>query len=230
MSKFSVRQYDSITSGLKGVLIEFRALFFFYLIIFSICVFVFTISQVYPSLYTFLIASRSTPWGVITSLSIHMDVNHLVTNLLGLFLFILVFCFTNFYLLHNEISGRVRFFIVLIMVATILSNIFWIIIANLGSIGASGLVYASEGGVTGFSLLNTWDLYHVVRHPKHGEARGMLIVNLFVFLSVCAWMIFFTNSFLSYGRDVNILIHGSSFVLAFILAIEWENIRNHYNR
>jgi hypothetical protein len=91
-------------------------------------------------------------------------------------------------------------------------------------------VYASEGGVTGFSLLNIWDLYHVVRLPKDGGSRGMLIVNLFIFLSVCAWMIFFTNSFLSYGRDVNILIHGSSFVLAFILAIEWVNIRNYFKR
>ena len=43
-------------------------------------------------------------------------------------------------------------------------------------------------------------------------------------------MIFYTNSFLSYGRDVNILIHGSSFVIAFILAIEWGNLRNLFKK
>ncbi len=213
-----------------GILSDFRALFSFYLVILGLCVVVFALGQTQPWIDGLFVASRSTPWGIVTSLFIHSDIGHLAMNLLGLLCFLLVFSFTNYYFPSDEVASRVRFFIATILVTTILSNVLWIIIANIGSIGASGLVYASEGAVTGFCLLNFWDLYNEARDSGAKWKKGVMLVNLLVFLAICVWMLFYTNSFLSYGRDVNVLIHGSSFVLAFILAIEWGNIRNLFNR
>jgi len=220
---------DDVASSLLGILIDFRSLFRFYLLVLSLCAIVFALNLVYPWLDSFLVASRSTPWGVVTSLFVHNDFSYLIMNLIGLFSFLLVFSFTNYYQPQSEIGRRVRFFIFAILAATILSNVFWIIIANIGSIGASGIVYASEGAVTGFCLVNFWELYSDAQSSlKSGQ--GVKLVNLLVFLAICGWMIFYTNSFLSYGRDVNILIHGSSFVIAFILAIEWGNLRNLFKK
>jgi membrane associated rhomboid family serine protease len=219
-----------VTSRLIGIIYNFRVLFSFYLVILSLCVVVFVLGQTHPWIDSLLVASRSTPWGVVTSLFIHSDISHLAMNLVGLLSFLLVFTFTNYYFPADEIASRVLFFIAAILITTVLSNILWIIIANIGTIGASGLVYASEGAVTGFCLLNFWDLYNEARDSGAKGKRSVMLVNLFVFAVVCAWMLFYTNSFLSYGSDVNVLIHGSSFVLAFIISIEWDNIRNLFNR
>ena len=220
---------EDIASRLGTIFLDFWVLFNFYLAILSLCAIVFTLNLAYPWLDGFLVASRSTPWGIITSLFVHSDLGHLVMNLIGLFSFILVFSFTNYYRPSDEMFSRVHFFIIAILAATVLSNVLWIIIANMGSIGASGLVYASEGAVTGFCLVNFWDIYSGAKDISTGK-RGFILINLFFFLAICGWMVFYTNSFLSYGRDVNVLIHGSSFVLAFIFAIEWGNIRNLFKK
>ena len=219
-----------IASRLKGVFSDFWALFSFYLVILVICVIVFALGQANHWIDGLFVASRSTPWGVVTSLFIHSDASHLTMNLVGILSFLLIFSFTNYYFPSGEVASRVRFFIATILATTVLSNVLWIIIANIGSIGASGLVYASEGAVTGFCLLNFWDLYSEARNSGAKGKKGVMLVNLLIFLAICAWMLFYTNSFLSYGSDVNVLIHGSSFILAFILSIEWGNIRNLFNR
>ncbi len=220
---------DDVASRLRALFLDFKVLFNFYLAVLSLCAIVFALNLAYPWLNGFLVASRSTPWGVVTSLFVHSDLSHLVMNLIGIFSFVLVFSFTNYYMPSEEVVSRVHFFIIAILAATVLSNVLWIIVANIGSIGASGLVYASEGAVTGFCLVNFWDLFSDARGTSTGK-RGVILVNLLVFLAICGWMVFYTNSFLSYGRDVNVLIHGSSFVLAFILAIEWGNIQNLFNK
>lgn len=218
-----------VVSRLKGIFRDFQALFLFYLVLLSLCVLVYAINLPYPWLDDVLLASRSTPWGIFTSLFIHSDLAHLVMNMVGLLSFFLVFSFTNYYNPSEENTSRIHFFIITIIIATVLSNLLWILIVNIGTIGASGLIYASEGSVTGFCLVNFWEIYNEVRNSKKAET-GVLMVNLLVFLLICIWMVFYTNSFLSYGQDVNVLIHGSSFVLAFILTIERGNIRNIYKK
>jgi len=195
----------------------------FYVLFLSVCMIVYVAGLFYPWLGVVLAASSSTPWGVVTSLFIHGDVVRLASNLVGLLSFVLVFIFTNFFLPAGERVWRVTFFTLAILSATILSNLIWIFVGSLGSIGASGLIYASEGAVTGFCLLNFWRVYSEPRGTCN--ARSVLFVNLLVFILICVWMVFYSNSFISYGRDVNVLVHGSSFMLALILAIESGNLR-----
>jgi membrane associated rhomboid family serine protease len=175
-------------------------------------------------------ASRETPWGVFTSLFIHRNLNDLLLNLLGLGSFFLIYTFSNIHLLSKERSKRASFFLAAMIFSALLSNFIWIIIVDIGTIGASGLIYSSEGAVTGFCLLNSWYIYDEMKTRNNKEHRGSLIINLLIFIAICAWMIFYTNSFLSYNKDVNVLIHGSSFVIAFILAIEWNNLRNLFEK
>lgn len=146
--------------------------------------------------------------------------------MIGLFFFCLIFSFSNSYLSNIEKKSRVNFFILTILVSTFISNTIWIIIVNLGTIGASGLVYASEGVVTGFCLINSWDIVYEIRINGVKRDLGMLAINLVIFIAIVFWMVFYTNSFLSYGRDVNVLIHGTSFIISFILAMQWGNIKN----
>jgi len=213
-----------VASKILAILRGFRVLMFFYVAFLGVGLCVFALGSVFPWLDGVLLASRSTPWGVVTSLFAHSDLGHLAMNLVGLLSFFLIFPFTNYFLPGEEKAGRVVFFLAAVLASTVLSNVVWIVIVNIGSMGASGLVYASEGAVTGFCLVNFWDIYSG-EGPGAGGGRGALLVNLLVFVPVCVWMVFYTSSFLSYGRDVNVLIHGSSFVLAFILAIEWGNVK-----
>jgi membrane associated rhomboid family serine protease len=205
-----------------------RILLVFFIIFSIVCSIVFNVLIIFPRITTSLIASRETPWGVFTSLFIHRNINDLFTNLLSLGSFFLIYTFSNFHLLYEERSKRAVFFLVSIMFSALLSNFIWIIIVDIGTIGASGLIYASEGVVTGFCLLNLWDIYDEMKTKNNKENRGNLIINLLIFIAICAWMVFYTNSFLSYSREVNVLIHGSSFIIGFILAIEWNNLRNLY--
>jgi membrane associated rhomboid family serine protease len=174
-------------------------------------------------------ASRETPWGVFTSLFIHRNLNDLLLNLLGLGSFFLIYTFSNIHLLSKERSKRSSFFLVSIIFSALLSNFIWILIVDIGTIGASGLIYSSEGEVTGFCLLNSWNIYDEIK-TNNKENRGSLIINLLIFSAIIAWIIFYTNSFLSYNRDVNVLIHGFSFVIAFILSIESSNLRSIFDK
>jgi membrane associated rhomboid family serine protease len=180
----------------------------------------------FPWINNILLASKSTPWGVVTSLFIHSGWEHLFSNMIGLFFFCLIFSFSNYYLSSDEKRSRFNFFIFAIFTSTLISNTIWIIIVNLGTVGASGLVYASEGVVTGFCLINSWDIVNEIRNSKVKKDLDVLAVNLFIFIAIVFWMVFYTNSFLSYGRDVNVLIHGTSFIISFILAMQWGNIKN----
>ena len=227
MSSHSLRETrEGITSRVRGIFCDFRTLTLFYLAFLGLCLGVYVLGLAFPWLQGLLVASRSTPWGIVTSLFVHSDLGHLVMNMAGLFSFFLVFSFTNYFLPYEEKARRISYFIVALLASTVFSNVIWIVLVDISTIGASGLVYASEGAVTGFCLTNFWNVYSNVRFAETRSKTGVMLVNLLVFLSICVWMVFYTNSFLSYGRDINVLIHGSSFVLAFILAIEWGNIIN----
>ena len=213
-----------IVSRVGEIFNDFRVLIHFYLAFFILCLIIFLFGLAFPWFNLLLVASRSTPWGIFTSIFIHNDLLHLVRNMVGLFSFFLIFSFTNYFLPSKEKINRVSFLTITLLTSTVLSNLIWILIVKIGTIGASGLVYASEGAVTGFCLVNFWDLYELGK-TKASRKTGVLLVNLSIFILVCIWMIFYTYSFLSYERDANVLIHGSSFVIAFILAIEWGSIK-----
>lgn len=207
-----------------------RTLLGFFLIFSIICYIIFNLSITFTWITTKLMASKETPWGVFTSLFIHRNLNDLLLNLLSLGSFFLIYTFSNIHLLSKERSKRSSFFLVSIIFSTLLSNFIWILIVDIGTIGASGLIYSSEGAVTGFCLLNSWYLYDEIQTKNNKENRGSLIINLLIFTAIIAWIVFYTNSFLSYNRDVNVLIHGSSFVIAFILAIESSNLSNLFDK
>ena len=207
-----------------------RTLLSFFLIFSILCYIIFNISINFTWITTKFMASKETPWGVFTSLFIHRNLNDLLLNLLGLGSFFLIFTFSNIHLLSKERSKRASFFLASIIFSALLSNFIWILIIDIGTIGASGLIYSSEGAVTGFCLLNSWYIYDEIKTKNNKENRGSLIINFLIFSAIIAWIVFYTNSFLSYNRDVNVLIHGSSFVVAFILAIESSNLNNLFDK
>ncbi len=175
-------------------------------------------------LVNLLAASRATPWGVVTSIFVHIELGHLILNLVGLASFLLIFAFTNLHLPYAAKVQRTNFFLFAIVCATILANLLWILVTNLRSIGASGLIYASEGGVAGFCLLNLWQMYDEIRHKDNVEKWGFFL-NFIILLALAAWMILSLTSFLGYEPNANVLIHGLAFVFALVISLESMNIQ-----
>ena len=109
-----------------------------------------------PFLIQYLCTTHTTPWGIITSIFVHRDLNHFMSNMISLLLYTALFIFTNMNLSEHEKKRRSVFFLRVVFLSATLANVGWIIVApNIFSAGSSGAVYASLGIMFGFSLINS---------------------------------------------------------------------------
>jgi membrane associated rhomboid family serine protease len=72
---------------------EYKKIFIIYSLVLLISLIFFAISQVYPFTNNILSASRTTPWGIITSIFAHVSFSHITLNMGSLFLFMFFFLF-----------------------------------------------------------------------------------------------------------------------------------------
>jgi membrane associated rhomboid family serine protease len=205
----------------KGIL-DFKRVFVSYIIIFLTCAIVFLISELYPSFEVVLSASRSTPWGIISSIFTHSSLSNLLLNMGALFFFMLLFafCFSTFTI---ESKKKVEFYsLVSIFVFAIISNVLWLLFTSESSVGASGLVYAVEGTVMGFSLSNSFQIAYFSKLKTQSlTTLFMLSMNLVVFGLLFYLLLRSPNIFLSVGVGVNVIAHGVSFLLGFLISPFW---------
>jgi membrane associated rhomboid family serine protease len=225
ISKVVANMKKMLYTIVKGTL-AFKRVFLGYILVLIISGSVYFVSSVYPSLNTILAASRSTPWGIVTSIFAHSSLSHFGSNMSSLFIFVLMFTFSNStYSLQNKKKVE-RFTLFSIFMFAIISNVLWVILTPRPSVGASGLVYAIMGVVTGFSLFNG---LQILNFPKLKTQETVTIVvismNLFLSFFLVAQVFQDTQLFLNVGEEVNVIAHGVSYLLGLFAVFPYCLIR-----
>jgi membrane associated rhomboid family serine protease len=175
---------------------------------------VYVVSIVYPTVNDILAVSNSTPWGIFTSIFAHSSLSHFGLNMGGFFVFLLMFAFSNStYSLQNKKKVE-RFTLFSIFVFAIISNVLWVILTPNPSVGASGLVYAILGIVTGFSIFNGLQiLYFSKLRTQEAATVVVIILNIILSIPLLAQVFFDPQLFLNVGEGVNVIAHSISYLL-----------------
>jgi membrane associated rhomboid family serine protease len=197
----------------KGMM-AFKRVYLGYVLVllFSGCVYV--VSSVNPNVTTILAASRSAPWGVVTSIFAHSSLSHFGLNMGGLFIFVLMFTFSNSTFSAQDKKKLETFYLFSIFAFAIISNILWVILNPNPSVGASGLVYAAMGIVTGFSLINGLQIINFPKFKTQEAVTAVVIVmNIILSILLIAQVFQDPQLFLNIGEGVNVIAHGVSFLL-----------------
>ena len=205
--------------------LDFKLLFLTFIMILVISTAIYVTSSICPVLNDILKASRVTPWGVVTSLFVHQGPEHLAFNMIGLLAFIVLFSTTNWHLSKQEIGKRVSLFLIVIFLMALLSNISWIIlIPQVGTAGSSGLVFASEGIVMGFTLQNGLRIIELFRNGEKDRKRllAIYLYNLGIFGVFFVQVLLAPQTFLNVAPTVNVFAHGISFLGSFFLTVFWS--------
>jgi membrane associated rhomboid family serine protease len=203
----------------------FRRIFLTYIVVLLISGLVYAVFSVYPSINSILEDSRSTPWGIVTSIFAHSSLGHITLNMSVLLVFVFLFAFCNCTFPSQDKRKIESFFLVSSFGSAMVSNVLWLLVTSNSSVGASGLVYAAEGNLLGFSLANGLQfLYFSKLKAQKPSIVFIVIMNLLIFV-LFAYQIFLNPAiFLSIGQGINIIAHGVSFLLCFFISILWYRL------
>lgn len=185
----------------------------------------YVISQVYPQINSILATSRATPWGIVTSIFAHSSLFHLASNMVGLLVYALLCAFCNSSL-PTETKKRIQsFFLICAFGSAIASNIFWVFLTSQSSLGASGLVYAAQGVLLGFSLMNGLSILNWRKFKAQEKSTKLMVLfNLLVLVSLLSQIFLSPEIFLGVAAGVNVVAHGFSFYSSLVITFVW----NHY--
>lgn len=201
---------------------EFRSLFIAYAIILLICVIIFIVSQYGTTISDLLSASRTTPWGIFTSIFTHSDPSHLAFNMGSLILFLLLFAFCNSTFDLEKKRRMVQFLLVSALIFAVISNILWIALETKGAIGASGFVYAVEGILLGFALFSSLQLCNLSKlREQRISTKIVLFLNIIISFVIVLQVLLSTDIFLAVGQGINSFVHGVSFLLGMFGSAIW---------
>jgi len=196
----------------------------------SACVFVsvfsialYTSFSIYPPTNSLLAVSRTTPWGVVTSIFVHSSAVHLAYNMVGLFVYALLFAVCNSSL-TSETKNRIQsFFLFCVFGSAIASNVLWVFLTPQPSLGASGVVYAVQGVLLGFSLMNGLSILNREKfRAQEKSTKLMVLFNLLVLVLLLSQIFLSPELFLGVAVGVNVLAHGFSFYLSLVIAFVWN--------
>jgi len=206
---------------IKGI-ISFKKAFLLFFLVFLISLIILFFAHFSPMVTLELADSRATPWGIVTSIFTHLNFEHLASNMIGLFIWIFLFAFTNS-TFKQEINRKAeKFFIVSTVLSAITSNIIWLLLTPASAVGASGLVYATLGALLGFTFFNGVQVINFSKFKLQPFAVGyMILVNLLIFCLLLLYLFTSPVSFLSIGEGVNAYAHGLSFYFAFVAISFW---------
>jgi membrane associated rhomboid family serine protease len=207
------------------MVLNFEPIFLTFLTVLAVSTVTYIASSLDSDFNYFLVASHRTPWGIVTSLFGHVGVEHLVSNMICLFSFYILFAITNFKLSEKEKSTRIRFVLLVIFSVAVLSNLLWIVLVPNGSgLGSSGIVYAFEGVTFGFALLSSLEFFKLMYTSKCQLKSDDTLVkhylyNLTVFLALFFLIVFKPDMFLSVSPGVNVFVHGIAFCICLLLTV-----------
>ena len=221
----TLENYKAIFGLVKESLNQGKTLFKIYFVIATLCCLVFFASFYLTGLNDIMSASALTPWGIVTSVIVHSGgLNHLSFNLLGLFLWFILFLITNNSLKDESKRYAVKSFVAIIFTAGFVSTFLWVILKpDSHTSGLSGVVYASEGVILALSLINTLSLSRISKPLTAQQKRRYLLwlFNVFIFVFILLSLMYSPSLFLNKEQNVNFFVHGISFLGTFCFSVFW---------
>ncbi|MEM3452105.1 MAG: rhomboid family intramembrane serine protease [Candidatus Hadarchaeum sp.] len=199
---------------------------------------VFVVLSFWPHLLGWLWLSADRPWGIVTSVFSHVDLDHISSNIVGFVFAAVLFVLIN---LNKSEKTRRRLssrFLLLVFVAGFAANLlqYPFLLAKLGksSYGASGIVYGSLGIVFSCALHDLPSNARFIagqrrrlrsRKKKQSVFRldpntlkffsSVLAVSLVI--SLLFLVIFDIGSFLNVAPEVDVFAHGVGFLIGFVV-------------
>jgi len=198
---------------------------------------IFAVLSLWPDLVEWLWLSADRPWGIITSAFTHVDLDHILGNIDGFVLSILLFLTINL-VNTKRIRRRVSTqFLLLIFIAGIGANLleYPLALANPRdhSWGASGVVYGAMGVVFASALGALPVHLGIIAKDRRRRASKSKKRRLFRFdrryfrtfpsllafslvISILLMLVFDSGGFLNVAPGVDVFAHGVGFLLGFL--------------
>ncbi|MEM4188386.1 MAG: rhomboid family intramembrane serine protease [Candidatus Hadarchaeum sp.] len=199
---------------------------------------VFVALSFWPPLLGWLWLSADRPWGIVTSVFSHVDLDHIASNIVGFVFAVVLFVLIN---LNKSEKTRRRLssqFLLLAFVAGIAANLlqypFFLDKLSKSSYGASGIVYGAWGIVFSCALNDLAPNIRFIagerrrlrgRKKKQSVFRldpsavkffsSVLAVSLVI--SLLFLVIFDIGSFLNVAPEVDVFAHGVGFLIGFVV-------------
>ena len=203
----------------------------------------FLLISLYPPLLEGLWLSTDRPWGIVTSMFVHRELDHLASNLLFFTIWSALFVTVNL-LSDTEARKRSsRFFLWAVFLAGIATNAIEFFAWGLAgvpdnSLGASGVVYAGMGVLLAYALYNLPSNLIALRRvaatrrrkPRKIRLRLKFALKfekifLVAMVSIGVVVIFLSQLvqdpgiFFSAGPEVDVLAHELGFLFGFLPAM-----------
>ncbi|MBC7218818.1 MAG: rhomboid family intramembrane serine protease [Hadesarchaea archaeon] len=225
-----------LLAGFRPIL---KALLIFLILNFGI----FVLLSCWPSLLGWLWLSADRPWGIITSAFSHVDLDHIVSNVVGFIFAAALFVLIN---LNKSEKARRRLsnrFLLLAFVAGITANLlqypFFLLRTGKSSYGASGIVYGALGIVFSCALHDLpSNIRFIARERRRLAARTKkrrsprftiggvkFFSSLFaisVVVSLLLLVLFDISAFLNIAPEVDVFAHGVGFLAGLVLFVGFQ--------
>jgi membrane associated rhomboid family serine protease len=167
---------------------------------------------------TWLRASWSKPWGLVTAIFVHANFDHYIANMTGLLIFLPFLVAANWSLEHALGRRRVSVSAWVPFASAVLANLLVFVIQPGSSpFGASGVVYAIIGVTVGLSLANLlhYAMILIQRAKADRETRVLSFENAVVFGTLFILVLSSPAGFAGVGTGVNAAGH----ILAFLAGL-----------
>lgn len=179
-----------------------------------LCMIILLITNFFPFVREIMSLSWRTPWGIITSILVHHDIEHFLLNFQAMMTFLLFYILLN--IINQEIKSCRLSFYFSPFISAILANVFSLLIfPNYTSLGASGVYSAMEG--YDFALALTFLITKFKNIKSLSELNKK--INAIIFNSFTMMYIFLDILFsptYSRGSSYNSFVHWISFFINFI--------------
>ncbi len=206
---------------------------------------VFLLLQIRPGLIEWLWLAADRPWGIVTSAFTHLDVDHILSNIIGYAVSVVFLLISSQILTRRRRRDVSRRFLWLIFIAGIGANLIEYPLSLSSpsdhSWGASGVVYGSLGvALASAVLLLPAHLNNIsrsrrrrARRPRGWRAlrfdrRSMRafpsLFALSMVISILATLLFDAGSFLNVAPGIDFFAHGVGFLLGFFGLMVWQRL------
>jgi len=180
-----------------------------------LCMIILLVTNFFPFVREIMSLSWRTPWGIITSILVHHDIEHFLLNFQAMMTFLLFYILLNMINQEMKINGLSFYFSPFI--SAILANMLSLLIfPEYTSLGASGVYSAMEG--YDFALALT---YLITNFKNIKSLSGLnkkipaIIFNSFIMMYIFLDILF--SPTYSRGSSYNSFVHWISFFINFIV-------------
>jgi membrane associated rhomboid family serine protease len=187
----------------------------------AICVLVFLLETLDPSVYSLLDQSRTNYWGSVTSIFVHASISHLDGNMWVLaweaIILALLLSFNSFE--NNEII-QLLFFFAPFASAIIANVLFYFRERGATSAGASGFDYAVIGLLIISSLFGIASTVRAVgfrTYFRNVKYQVNLFINTLLAVTFLTVIALAPGTFIGVEPGVNFFVHGISLILGMFL-------------